>query len=262
MFPVPIAGGADIPEQQPHYSAAPTQPTESNRLWDGGTLQEILSSAELDDTPGKPLRNRSQARPGSAPSKASATAVIVKSPEPRKRGRKLQKQSKGPGPTEQQEELDDDDLLKNSRRRRILERSRTAATRSRLRKRDEASALASQERALEDRNRYLSSCFDSLTTEIYYLKTELLRHTDCNCDLIQAYIASEARKSVDTLLACSSAVTAYGCSTNPEHVCSSGTSTTGSLYSQSRRAVSTSPTWTTAFYQRPRAPEVRDDMLN
>jgi hypothetical protein len=262
MFPVPTVGGADIPEQQPHYSATPAQPTESNRLWDGGTLQEILSSAERDDTPVNSLRNRSQARPGSAPSKASATAAIVKSPEPRKLGRKLKKQSKGSGPTGQQEELDDDDLLKNPRRRRILERNRIAAARCRLRKRDEASALASRERDMEDRNRYLSSCFDSLTTEIYYLKTELLRHTYCNCDLIQAYIASEAWKSADALLACSSALTVYGCSMNPEYVGSSGTNTTGSLNSQSPRAVSISPTWTTAFYQRPKASEVRDGMLS
>uniref|UniRef100_A0A0C4DJB6 BZIP domain-containing protein n=1 Tax=Fusarium oxysporum (strain Fo5176) TaxID=660025 RepID=A0A0C4DJB6_FUSOF len=261
MFRVPIVG-TDIPEQQPHYSAALAQLMESNRLWDSGTSQEILSRAERDDTPVKPLRNRSQARPRSAPSKASAPAVMVKSPEPKKRGQKLKKQSKGSNPTGQQEELDDDDLLKNPRRRRILERNRIAATRCRLRKRDEASALASQEQAMEDRNRYLSSCFNSLTTEIYYLKTELLRHTDCNCDLIQAYISSEARKSVDALLTCSSPLTAYGCSMNPEYVGSISTSTTGSMDSQSPRAVSILPTWTTAFYQRPKASEVRDGMLN
>uniref|UniRef100_A0A0D2XRP4 BZIP domain-containing protein n=2 Tax=Fusarium oxysporum TaxID=5507 RepID=A0A0D2XRP4_FUSOF len=262
MFPVPTVGGVDIPEQQPQYSAAPAQPTGPNRRWDGETLQEILLNAERGDTPVNPFRNRIQARPGSAPSKASATAVIVKSLEPRKSGRKLKKQSKGSGPTGQQEELDDDDLVKNPRQRRVLERNRATAARCRLRKRDEASALSSRERAMEDRNRYLSSCFDSLTTEIYYLKTELLRHTCCNCDLIQTYIANEARKSVDALLACSSDLAAYGCSIDPEYVGSSGTKTTGSLDSQSLRAISNSPTPTTAFYQRPKASEVRDGMLS
>ncbi|KAF4943128.1 hypothetical protein FSARC_15033, partial [Fusarium sarcochroum] len=91
----------------------------------------------------------------------------------------------------QQDELadDDDGLPADPRQRRILERNRIAATKCRLRKRGEASALASREKAMEDQNRSLSACFDSLTAELYYLKTELLRHTDCNCVLIQKYIA-------------------------------------------------------------------------
>ncbi|KAH8661753.1 hypothetical protein BGZ61DRAFT_147604 [Ilyonectria robusta] len=259
---VSIAWGLDISEQQPHCSAAPAQTTESKGLRDGGTLQDILPGAEGNDKPANRLRNRRQSRPCSAPSENSATAVVVESPKPRKCGRKLKKLSKGSDPTGQQEELDDDDLPKNPHRRRIPERNRIAATKCRLRKRDEASALASRERAIEDQNRYLSSCFDSLTTEIYYLKTEMLRHTDCNCVLIQAYIANEARKSVDSLLASSSALNAYGGSMSPEYVGSNGTSTTGSLTAQSPGAVSISPAWTTPLYQRPRTSEVRDGRLD
>ncbi|KAH6869559.1 hypothetical protein B0T10DRAFT_593534 [Thelonectria olida] len=85
------------------------------------------------------------------------------------------------------------------RRRRILERNKIAAMKCRLRKRDEASALASREQAMKDQNRDLSSIFNQLAAEIYHLKTQLLHHTDCDCVLIQKYIAHEARKSVDRL---------------------------------------------------------------
>jgi hypothetical protein len=36
-------------------------------------------------------------------------------------------------------------------------------------------------------------------TEVLQLKTELLRHTDCNCVLIQRYIAHEAKRTVDNI---------------------------------------------------------------
>ena len=81
--------------------------------------------------------------------------------------------------------------------RRALERNRIAAKKCRVRKREEASALASREQALEDQNQYLYTRYKSLSTEIYLLKTELLRHTNCNCTLIQEYITNEARLSMD-----------------------------------------------------------------
>ncbi|KAI9899424.1 hypothetical protein N3K66_005885 [Trichothecium roseum] len=98
-----------------------------------------------------------------------------------KRGRKSTARSDSElAAPRQLEDLDQDGLPKDPRRRRVIERNRIAATKCRLRKRDEASALASREQAMEDKNRYLSTCFDSLTAEIYHLKTQLLRHTDCN----------------------------------------------------------------------------------
>lgn len=86
-----------------------------------------------------------------------------------------------------------------TRRGHTLERNRIAATKCRLRKRSEASDLATRERTMEEHNRYLFSCFNSLSEEVYTLKSQLLQHTDCNCALIQKYIASEAIKSVDNL---------------------------------------------------------------
>lgn len=126
-----------------------------------------------------------------------------------KRGRKSTARSDSElAAPRQLEDLDQDGLPKDPRRRRVIERNRIAATKCRLRKRDEASALASREQAMEDKNRYLSTCFDSLTAEIYHLKTQLLRHTDCNCMLIQKYIANEAQRSVDNMVDMSQATVA------------------------------------------------------
>ncbi|KAH7310440.1 hypothetical protein B0I35DRAFT_411957 [Stachybotrys elegans] len=87
-------------------------------------------------------------------------------------------------------------LPSNPRKRRVLERNRLAANKCRVRKRDHASALATREQEVEDQNRYLTNCFDSLMAEVYTLKNQLLRHTDCNCVLIQKYIAHEAKRAV------------------------------------------------------------------
>ncbi|KAI8648972.1 BZIP domain-containing protein [Fusarium keratoplasticum] len=143
----------------------------------------------------------------------------------------------------------------------MLERNRIAATKCRLRKRDEASALASREKAMEDRNRSLSDCFDSLTAEIYYLKTELLRHTDCNCVLIQKYIAHEAQKSVDGLLACPSAFEAHDVSLSPNDGSSSNAGTADSLNMYSLEADGIPPTETEPFQQGSRASEVSEDVV-
>lgn len=133
------------------------------------------------------------------------------SPRPKRRGRKPKNynlsssSSSTPGDgttttaatTTGEADLDGDGLPKDAQRRRVLERNRIAATKCRVRKRDEAEALAVREKDMYDQNRQLATCFDSLAAEVYHLKTQLLRHTDCDCVLIQRYIANEARRSVD-----------------------------------------------------------------
>lgn len=111
--------------------------------------------------------------------------------KPKKRGRKPKKQSIRLE-TEEDDELDVDGLPKDPRRRRILERNRHAATKCRLRKRDEAAALESRERGIAKQNRDLNNEYNTLTKEINGLKSELLRHSRCEDDLIQKYIAHQA----------------------------------------------------------------------
>ncbi|KAI3573232.1 hypothetical protein IWW34DRAFT_887309 [Fusarium oxysporum f. sp. albedinis] len=182
----------------PSYIPLPTQPMKFGKLEGNETLENIRPSAIGD----KKLKQRAHTRrqPQAAVNEAlfepSASRQAAESPKPRKRGRKPKKQPKEQKLARQQGGgVDDDDLPKDPRRRRVLERNRIAATKCRIRKRDEASALACHEEAMEGQNRHLTACVDSLTHEIYYLKTQLLRHTECNCVLIQNYIANEAQNN-------------------------------------------------------------------
>lgn len=84
-------------------------------------------------------------------------------------------------------------------RRRVLERNRLAATKCRNRKRDEAKDLEAQEQEAQERNRHLLATLAQLRTHVVDLKTLVLRHTDCNCETIQKYIARHAEKAVGEL---------------------------------------------------------------
>ncbi|KAF4987569.1 hypothetical protein FGRMN_10282 [Fusarium graminum] len=206
----------------------------------------LLPSTEAEEKLNQRAKNqrRSQSIMNTA-EKASGPASVPISPQPRKRGRKPKGVAKDLRKAHHEIDLGGDDLPRDPRHRRVLERNRLAATKCRLRKRDEASALASQEQAMEDQNRYLSSCFDSLTTEIYHLKTQLLQHTDCNCVLIQKYIANEAKKTVDGLTSCCSTVQPDNDPTSPfrRGSCHSGTSPSESLGLPTPEFEGISPTW-------------------
>ncbi|KAF4336897.1 transcription factor atf21 [Fusarium beomiforme] len=78
-----------------------------------------------------------------------------------------------------------------------LERNRHAATKCRARKQNQENALATEVEILESRHQQLSSCYNVLIEQVYHLKSDILRHRDCNCALIQRYIRSEAQKLVD-----------------------------------------------------------------
>lgn len=76
------------------------------------------------------------------------------------------------------------------------ERNRLAATKFRSRKREGTDKMKVDEEALERRNRQLSSSVKELTQEVYQLKMQLLKHSDCDCTLIQDYIQSEAHRYI------------------------------------------------------------------
>ncbi|KAI5458685.1 hypothetical protein BGZ63DRAFT_362751 [Mariannaea sp. PMI_226] len=76
--------------------------------------------------------------------------------------------------------------------KRVQERNRIAAIKCRIRKREDLARLQSDEQAIEQRHRILSRCVNELNEEILRLKTQLLQHTNCNCNLIQNYIKAEA----------------------------------------------------------------------
>ena len=83
--------------------------------------------------------------------------------------------------------------------KRVQERNRIAATKFRIRKREDLARLESDEQDIEQRHRTLSSCVDDLNDEILYLKMQLLQHTSCNCTLIQHYIKNEAQHYIQAM---------------------------------------------------------------
>ncbi|QKD57391.2 uncharacterized protein FOBCDRAFT_241935 [Fusarium oxysporum Fo47] len=243
------------------YIILPTQPTELGNLEGNEALHNIrppvLDDKKLDLRP----YNRRQSQADKVLSEPSVSGHAVELPKPRKRGRKPKKQPKGQKVARQQEGLGDG-LPKHSRRRRTLERNRIMATKCRIRKRDEASALACREEAMKDQNRYLTACFDTLTDEIYHLKTQLLLHTNCNCVLIQNYIANEAQKCVDRLVACSTAFDVYGSSLSPCERSPGDAITAKELNTQSLNGGGFRSTPRTSFQQGSSASEVTDVMSN
>ncbi|KAF4998996.1 hypothetical protein FGRMN_2795 [Fusarium graminum] len=65
-----------------------------------------------------------------------------------------------------------------------------------IKKRDKERKLESTEKEIEKAHRDLSACAEDLTQQVHKLKMDLLQHVDCDCVLIQKYIASEARRYV------------------------------------------------------------------
>ncbi|WZH40861.1 hypothetical protein QYS62_001799 [Fusarium acuminatum] len=244
------------------HIALVTQPAEFKNLGDIEILQNILPSVMGVKKLNRQAHTRRQSQENETLFESSASWQATESPMPRKRGRKPKKQTKEQKVESQQKELDDDDLPKDPRRRRVLERNRIAANKCRIRKRDEALALASQKEAIEDQNRYLTTCVDSLAVEIYHLKTQLLRHTECNCVLIQNYIANEAKKCVDKLVACSTVFDTHGNSLSPCNGNPSDASTAEELSMQSPNVGRFSSIPRISSQQESSASEVADVMFD
>ncbi|OTA87478.1 hypothetical protein M434DRAFT_375478 [Hypoxylon sp. CO27-5] len=77
--------------------------------------------------------------------------------------------------------------------KRNRERNRVAAHKCRQKAKQSMSDLQTRERELSHQNRMLQEHAGSLRDEILDLKNEILRHSDCNSDIIQNYIAKAAR---------------------------------------------------------------------
>jgi hypothetical protein len=172
----------------------------------------------------------------------SDTAKAFEScPKPKKRGRKPKRRPGNDESDDDDDELDENGFPRDPRRRRIMERNRIAANKCRIRKRDEEEALASREFSMEDQHRNLSSCVAALNWEIYHLKIQLLRHTDCGCELIRRYFAGQAKRTVDNMTA--PAMLYSSVSGSPEYCSSQGASTTGSVAADTPRSEDVQAQW-------------------
>jgi hypothetical protein len=79
------------------------------------------------------------------------------------------------------------------------ERNRRASNKFHNRKRENQRNLESAEKDMEQVNRDLSTCATDLKSQVYDLKMKLLQHTDCDCALIQEYIANNANRYIQNL---------------------------------------------------------------
>ncbi|CAG7561943.1 unnamed protein product [Fusarium equiseti] len=87
--------------------------------------------------------------------------------------------------------------VKAGRYERVLERNRVAAARCRERKRDEQETLETELDEAETRHRELSAYYRVLKDEAFMLKSEILQHSGCGCEMIQRYIKDAAHKAVE-----------------------------------------------------------------
>ncbi|RYP06999.1 hypothetical protein DL764_002822 [Monosporascus ibericus] len=69
-----------------------------------------------------------------------------------------------------------------------------AAAKCRQKAKQSVSELQNRERELLQQNRYLTAHAGSLREEVINLKNEILRHSHCDSDVIQAYINKAARE--------------------------------------------------------------------
>ncbi|RYP80658.1 hypothetical protein DL769_002340 [Monosporascus sp. CRB-8-3] len=73
------------------------------------------------------------------------------------------------------------------------ERNRIAAHKCRQKNRQNVEELQQQERDLAQQNKYLNAHLNHLKDEVLGLRNEILNHGNCDCELIQNYIAETAR---------------------------------------------------------------------
>ncbi|KAH7012597.1 uncharacterized protein B0I36DRAFT_369742 [Microdochium trichocladiopsis] len=84
----------------------------------------------------------------------------------------------------------------SNKKKMIREKNRSAATKYRNRMKCEIKELQETEKQLSEKNSTLSAHVQELRDEILALKMEILRHSTCNDQGIQAFILGEIRKLI------------------------------------------------------------------
>jgi len=133
---------------------------------------------------------------------AAAAAAASQKPKRGSRSRAADKQLQ---PTQEEQEYGDEDGEADpeeehgTQSKKFKERNRMASNKYRVKKREDAIKLRVDEEDMERSNHDLINCISDLMLQIYELKMELLQHTDCDCTLIQVYIATEAQNYINDL---------------------------------------------------------------
>jgi hypothetical protein len=146
----------------------------------------------------KRKRKRNTTKPTASKSTIRApTKAIEQEAAPEKaKGRRSQT---GPAAQSKKQSSPQSDDVLDDYSKKAQERNRVASNKFRVKKREDAKKLRANEENMEQTNRKLSSSLADLTEQVYELKMKLLQHTDCNCHLIQEYIANEANRYIHDL---------------------------------------------------------------
>ena len=83
------------------------------------------------------------------------------------------------------------------KRSKFLERNRVAASKCRQKKKELTQNLENRARELQKNNNQLRMVVDSCRQEILFLKGELLKHSQCECETIQTFIKSGTNNVAD-----------------------------------------------------------------
>ena len=83
------------------------------------------------------------------------------------------------------------------KRSKFLERNRVAASKCRQKKKEWTQNLENRARELQKNNNQLRMVVDSCRQEILFLKGELLKHSQCECESIQSFIKSGINNFAD-----------------------------------------------------------------
>lgn len=83
------------------------------------------------------------------------------------------------------------------KRSKFLERNRVAASKCRQKKKEWTQNLENRARELQKNNNQLRMVVDSCRQEVLFLKGELLKHSQCDCESIQTFIKSGANNFAD-----------------------------------------------------------------
>ena len=164
----------------------PSEPSPCAPTWNGafpepGPMLGAMQSPVPHPTTLPILGRAPSATPAPEPSTQAKPPVDAEAAPKRRRGRVQKSQSGSKNNSKMSEE----------KRAGFLERNRKAATKCRAKKKAWTSDLSRQADDTMDRNKYLHGVVAQLREEVLYLKSEVLRHTNCSCPALQQYISRE-----------------------------------------------------------------------
>ncbi|KAJ3086873.1 hypothetical protein HK102_012295 [Quaeritorhiza haematococci] len=161
---------------------APSSPSTTSSI-DPSENASTVAAAQSEQ------KQEPQEQPGqSEASSSKATAPKKGRPSSSTSTRGTKRKAGGGKDADTEEDMDD-------KRRKFLERNRLAASKCRQKKKQWVEELQRQSTEISAKNRQLQLLVSQLKEEVIVLKNQLLLHRNCQCNVIQAYTASQFASS-------------------------------------------------------------------